>query len=312
VGFGDVQEGEHLINPPVFNDTYTLLDPELALPTHIVEYQLDVDEARKKSQAACDICGQGRAVVYSPLTNLKACVNCDAELHATAYTARHARLSIEDASTAMDIDPVTGQVLDRYCPVRKEIVSEDNKLPYASLLTLEDAYAMIKNKMQEYEAEADALKANLSGLEGIMAQYDGQTTERAALIKQELVTYLMDYMLTLQVAEERRYELKRAISDVVNVTDFMNTKKRTLTKVALLNVWKNLEPQREDLKRRLTSLASLPGHAIVSLTLSEKDKEIDSLARQVEHKQRIVSILKDRLKSSGAELTESDRDLLAL
>ena len=79
----------------MFNDTYTLLDPELALPTHIVEYQLDVDEvlprhsesstapvllgshlclrceARKKAQAACDICGQGRAVVYSPLTNLK-------------------------------------------------------------------------------------------------------------------------------------------------------------------------------------------------------------------------------------------------
>jgi len=145
-----------------------------------------------------------------------------------------------------------------------------------------------------------------------MSQYDSQTFERASLIKQELVTYLMDYMLTLQVAEERRYELKRAISDVVNITDFMNTKKRTMTKLALLNVWKNLEPQREDLKRRLTSLAGLPGHAIVSLTLSSKDKEIDSLARQVEHKQRIVSILKDRLKSSGVTLMDSDRDLLAL
>ena len=40
---------------------------------------------------------------------VQACVNCDAELHATAYTARHARLSIEDASAAMDIDPVTGE-----------------------------------------------------------------------------------------------------------------------------------------------------------------------------------------------------------
>merc|ERR1712100_730189 len=108
---------------------------------------------------------------------------------------------------------------------------------------------------------------------------------RAAMFKQELVTYLMDYMLTLQVAEERRYELKRAITDIQNLTDFINTKRRTLTKVALLNVWKNLESQREDLKRRLMSLASLPGHAIVSLTLSGKDKEIDSLARQVEHKQ---------------------------
>ena len=43
------------------------------------------------------------------------------------------------------------------------VVCQDNKLSYASLLTLEDAYAMIKGKMQEYEVEADALKASLSG-----------------------------------------------------------------------------------------------------------------------------------------------------
>ena len=110
--------------------------------------------------------------------------------------------------------------------MRKEIVSQDNKLPYSQLITLEDAYAMIKGdappdqrdprppptppwmlsgKMNEYEIEADALKANLAGLESTLEQYDGQTADRAALIKQELVTYLMDYMLTLQVAEERRY-----------------------------------------------------------------------------------------------------------
>ena len=50
----------------------------------------------------------------------------------------------------------------------------------------------------------------------------------------------------------------------------------------------------------------------MSLTLSSKDKEIDDLERQVEHKQRIASILKDRLKNAGVALTPSDRDLLAL
>jgi len=284
----------------------------MCLPTHVVQYQLDVNEARKKAQAACDVCGQGRAVVYSPLINAKTCLACDAEMHSNAYTARHSRLSIDDGGSSKDIDPVTGNPLDRFCPVRKEIVSEDNKLPYSSLMTLEDAYAMIKGKMNEYEVESEALKTNLASLESTMGQYDEQTGERAALIKQELVTYLMDYMLTLQVAEERRYELKRAISDVVNMTDFMNSKKDSLTKTALLNVWKNLEPQREDLNRRLSSLRGLPGQAIVSLTLSSKDKEIDGIQRQVDHKQRIVSILKDRLKNAEIPLTESDRDLLAL
>ena len=77
---------------PTFNDTYTILDPKMALPfavhelpakpdtadtpdtpsRQVVEYKLDVEEARKKAQAACDICGQARAVVYSPLLNAKA------------------------------------------------------------------------------------------------------------------------------------------------------------------------------------------------------------------------------------------------
>jgi len=312
VAFGDIQEEQKLITPPVFNDTYTLLDPKLLLPTHVVEYQLDVDQARKRSQDLCDMCGQARAVVYSVQINAKTCLACDAEMHGNSYAARHSRLSLDDGSAALERDPETGAPLNRFCPLRKTCVAEDDALPYASLLTLEDAYGMMKGKMSEYELESDALKSQLAGLEETMAQYDSQVFERAAMFKQELVTYLMDYMLTLQVAEERRYELKRAITDIENMTDYVNTKKRTLTKVALLNVWKNLEPQREDLKRRLMSLAGLPGQAIVSLTLSGKDKDIDSLNRQVEHKQRIVAILKDRLKSCGATLTESDHDLLAL
>jgi len=291
-----------------FVDTYTLFDAELALPTHVVEFKLSKDAARvSKDYSICESCGQGRAVVYSLQSNTKLCAACDLAAHASPYTCRFSRLTLEGTKDSDDY---------RFnCTTNRVVQASDMESPEFRghmFLTLDDAFNQMKANMLELEAEVDGLRAAIAGLNSTTNRNESETHDRANLLKQELSKYLVDYMLTLQVSEERRCDIKRTLHDVISVSDFMQMKRTTMTKVAMLNVWKNLECQRVDLQMRLGKLSRIPANAMEMLTLSQKDRQIEELDRQVEQKERVVQLLKSRLKDSGSALTETDMELLAM
>merc|ERR1711988_1100536 len=87
----------------------------------------------------------------------------------------------------------------------------------------------------------------------------------------------------------------------------------SMTKVALLRQWKNLEPLRSDLKRRLATVAGLQGQSLSWLAPMDEDPEVQELKHQVQQKERVVQILKQRLRtSSGKKLTKEEEALLSL
>lgn len=181
------------------------------------------------------------------------------------------------------------------------------------MLEIHHQTLQMKAGILELESEVDNLRrAATAGLDSTTATFEAETFARSNLQKHDLLRYLKDYIVTLQVAEERRCEMKRTLQDLVTVTDFMQVKKTTMTKVAMLNVWKNLECQRNDLKQRLAKVAMIPGNAIEMLTLTAKDREIEELDRQVEQKDRVMQLLKSRLRNSGTILTETDLELLSM
>lgn len=149
--------------------------------------------------------------------------------------------------------------------------------------------------------------------DGVMNELDQELFERSGVFRSELVSYLKEYMLTLQVAEERQQQMIRSINDAYNLREFMEQQRTVMTKVALLRQWKNLENLRGDLNKRLTSLSGLQGQSLAWLAPTREDSEIEDLKRQVQQKDRVVQILKQRLRTSaGGNLTQEEGELLSL
>jgi len=173
---------------------------------------------------------------------------------------------------------------------------------------MEEACVHISEKMSELEVAVGEIHTMLETVGQLKIQFDGDHFERADKFRQELVAHLKDHMLTLQVAEERRQELQRAIEEGETLRHHFRSQKGGRTKTALLTQWKSLEDVRANLKRRFQSLASLPGQV---LKTSSSDDEVVRLERSLSQKSRVVDILAQRLKGS-ADLSEAEKELLAL
>jgi len=120
-------------------------------------------------------------------------------------------------------------------------------------------------------------------------------------------------MLTLQVAEEREQQMLRCINDAYNIREYIEQQRSGMTKVALLRQWKNMSSLRADLDKRFASVAGLEGQSLEWLAPGGEDQYVQDLERQVQQKDRVVQILKQRLKtSSGGQLTEEEAELLEL
>jgi len=177
----------------------------------------------------------------------------------------------------------------------------------------QDALKCIEQQMTELETYADDLKEMIAEQDGVMNELDQELFERSGVFRSELVSYLKEYMLTLQVAEERQQQMIRSINDAYNLREFMEQQRTVMTKVALLRQWKNLENLRGDLNKRLTSLSGLQGQSLAWLAPTREDSEIEDLKRQVQQKDRVVQILKQRLRTSaGGNLTQEEGELLSL
>ena len=68
-----------------------------------------------------------------------------------------------------------------------------------------------------------------------------------------------------------------------------------------------------DLQKRIGSLSGLQGQSLALLAPTGEDSEVLELKRQVQQKDRVVQILKQRLRTSvGNNMTEEEQELLSM
>jgi len=177
---------------------------------------------------------------------------------------------------------------------------------------LEEATRRIDDQMVELQVAIDELQGMLQGLVAKRERFEEDHFDRADRFREELVSHLKDHMLTLQVAEERKQELHKAIEEGETLKHFFTTQKKNGTQMALLRQWKQMEPVRSNLRRRFQVLSGLQGH-VLSKTSAAAD-EVGALERQVQQKDRVVELLAQRLREAGKEvgLTEAEKNLVEL
>ena len=74
----------------------------------------------------------------------------------------------------------------------------------------------------------DEMQGLCSELESINAQFNHDHFERSSCFKAELTSHMKEYMLTLQVAEERKQQLERAVQDAEALHEFFDAQVRVL------------------------------------------------------------------------------------
>jgi len=323
----------------IFNDTYILFDGSLALPTHIVSYHLEVDEGamqdkelvrwvNEQCQAMFGFVEPTFAHYFVSLAqssdsaaSLAAKLRDQADVpHEVAqYFAddlfhRVRRTRGGPASPGAPRIPSEAAVAGSTVRNSLRLLNMPLPPPGETQLSAQfsrDAMKRIEQQMSALDAYANDLKQTLGDQDNIMSELDQELYERSSMFRAELVSYLKEYMLTLQVAEERQQMMMRCINDSYNAREFMEQQRNVMTKVALLRQWKNLEAMRTDLQKRIGSLAGLQGQSLALLTPTGEDSEVLELKRQVQQKDRVVQILKQRLRTSvGNNMTEVEQELL--
>lgn len=320
----------------IFNDTYILFDGSLAIPTHVVSYHLMVDEATMQDKELLrwvnEQCQATFGFSETSFANYFVSLAQSSDSAANLCTKLRDQADVPHEVAQDFADDLFHRVCRTVLSPGQRLSAED--VPISSLrhalrlLSLpappqgatqisaqlsQDALKCIEQQMSELETHADDLKEMLAEQESVISELDKELFERSGMFRADLVSYLKEYMLTLQVAEERQQQMIRCINDAYNLREFMEQQRGTMTKVALLRQWKNLEPLRADLNRRLASLSGLQGQSLAWLAPTSEDSEVQELKRQVQQKDRVVQILKQRLRTSaGSTLTQEEEDLINL
>jgi len=323
----------------VFNDTYILYDSALAVPTHVISYHFEASQmsnrdeeairwVNKKSQQLLGFSEaqfshflMGLAQNADSVTALRSRLRDQADVPAAVADALAEALysrvpKVSDATTRGQVNNVSKSSITDEVPVDPQQLAEvlgmfdldDSCIDGA---TIHEACHCITQDMVQLDEAVEDLQATMKKVEDMSETFDEHHFERADKFRQELVAQLKEHMLTLQVAEERRQELLRAIDEGNHLSSFFGNEQMTRTKVALLTQWKNLESLRNNLKIRFQNMSNLPSQILTSASLTEDD-ELSEMERHVLQKDRVVDILVQRLRSCGADLTPNEEELLAL
>eukprot|EP00658_Telonema_sp_P-2_P007998 TRINITY_DN1298_c0_g1_i4.p1 TRINITY_DN1298_c0_g1~~TRINITY_DN1298_c0_g1_i4.p1 ORF type:complete len:377 (+),score=127.68 TRINITY_DN1298_c0_g1_i4:230-1360(+) len=324
----------------VFTDTYLMYDSALVVPTHVISYHLEVNQSAISDgdllSWTIQRCQETFGFTEHSFAHYFINLACTSESHqALAVRLRDQadvppHLADSFAADLYQRVVVHGQTsLPTGIPPIQEVdneqltdamvllgVSQDTDggppVP-AGVHQVEEAVEKIQHCMAELEELGLELQESCDAGDAAAAEFDQQLFERASKFKAELVTYLKEYMLTLQVAEERVQEMTRAIDDAFNMNEFMTSQKNAITKVAMLTQWKNMLGLREDLKRRLAPLTTLKGKTLAWLSPTADDQQIDDLERQASQKQRVIELLQQRLEQLPRhELMQEDVALLEI
>jgi len=329
----------------VFNDTYIMFDGALAIPTHVVSYHLEVDEAamaddelfvwvNEQCQNTFGLIEDSFAHFFISLaqssdsattlcTRLRDQADVPYELAFEFAKELFRRASSNPGSpgehSSRHADQVVGgQNLQESLKLLRLAPPQPGDMQ-VSMETSQEALARMDHRFfgegrnPGLEACSCDLKDLLVELDSQVDELDEQLFDRSQEFKGKLLTYLKEYMLTLQVAEEREQQMLRCINDAYNIREYIEQQRSGMTKVALLRQWKNMSSLRADLDKRFASVAGLEGQSLEWLAPGGEDQYVQDLERQVQQKDRVVQILKQRLKtSSGGQLTEEEAELLEL
>jgi len=328
----------------VFNDTYVLHDNTLVVPTHVVAYHLDVSKVSAEdaeltswlNEQCQELLGFCEANFTKWLINTAQ--RCDSVAALRSRLRSQADLPAAVAAQLCEElytrVPRTGEILSQEALFDEQTeesteVSEEEMHEVAALVGVCDppaAYGpkvppaehvlqMAVEKVDELMHETQEMEEELTALSDELSahseQFDSDHFERAGSFRVELVSHMKDYMLTLQVAEERKHQLERAVRDAQTLHAFFEVQRNSVTKVAMLTQWKHLLVQRVDLKQRLNGLEGLSS---LGPTAPEscQSAEITALEMQVTHKSRIVDLLVQRLRTCGSKLSPREEELLTL
>jgi hypothetical protein len=141
----------------------------------------------------------------------------------------------------------------------------------------------------------------VSDLQAAMERLGTESHSRAAALRETLVRQLRDYLATVQVADERRFELARAASDVERFAEYAHGKHTASSAPAFLRAWAASASSRGALRARVQRLSegSFPIPPLGGA--GDDSQETGELRRQLAQRDRQLSALRRQLLDLGQQ-----------
>ncbi len=333
-------EGAALSSAASFTDVYYVLDRSRCQVTHVVEFELVAGGGAVDPRGAvnnCVVCSFGQGVVECVDCGGPLCMLCNRNVHMNLAAAKHSRVAIRTAR-AEDMCPVhPSHALDRFCTARGVPVCVQCKLDDAQLKSTpgrgaaepEDearptSYVTLDVMYEELAGGLDGLGEARKALVRLRDQANAhaeslaeQTSRKAAAFNSELARYLQGHLHALEQADERRFVITRALTDIDRCEEFLRFQQQTTTHVGFLNVWNFYRALRDSINARLSQVSRTPAD-LTEVGLDDKDKEILALRRIIQDKDDTIDRLRDVIrglhnappKKKGAALQQQKSALI--
>eukprot|EP00698_Gefionella_okellyi_P025462 TRINITY_DN9340_c0_g1_i1.p1 TRINITY_DN9340_c0_g1~~TRINITY_DN9340_c0_g1_i1.p1 ORF type:complete len:473 (+),score=90.94 TRINITY_DN9340_c0_g1_i1:104-1522(+) len=286
-----------------FADQYVSFDPSRALPTHMIEFEISADAVPRMERGPCHLCGDPVAVAACVQCEQRFCGKCEREVHTTGqHMQKHTRVPLEVASVQTDMrfcPSHKGTVCSKFCwKCGVEVCDDCKQAPIHrgvdhEFMPLDQACQRVTKELESIVAKRSVLQVRTAELVGQTEQLSKDAHTRAAQLKAELLAHLQNYLLTQQIADERKFELARAASDIDRTAEFLISKQQQCNQAEFLRTWSAMSDQRLALQHRVQHLAD--SQFTMPLMNQDAQAEIAELKKQVAMRDKVIAVLKKQV-----------------
>lgn len=195
-------------------------------------------------------------------------------------------LSAQDRESIFAVcSPVSGS------PPRKSQRDLSHAIDLSYRQMWDELRALVKTQKQ--------LELNLTEFRGSLCSFQDSSWSSVQGLQDDMVKYLGHSSQVLQAFRDRKFEINRTLSDIARFQELFMYTKRTCSVEELLCSWRHLRVLFDSLDQEIRFLASRPQIDESLMALTERNKKVISLNRNLALQDELIDRLSERLEARG-------------
>jgi len=167
-------------------------------------------------------------------------------------------------------------------------------------------YRAVINGMDELVETYDTLEGQLEAFSESLEEFKERSHSRSEGFTTDLISFMDHYLHTTQTIDETAFAQSRFISDINRLQEYHCYQEETMPFWQFFNSWRHTNKIGDNTQGSLALLYDRPPLNQQAMALTEKNKKILGMRRELMHQDAVIERLMDRLRERGALLQEDE------
>jgi hypothetical protein len=174
---------------------------------------------------------------------------------------------------------------------------------------VEKEHNAVIQQVSDLAESYDGLETQLKHFTQSLEEFRQKSHHRAEGFTSDLVQFASHYLQTAQTVDETSFQQTRFISDMNRLQEYHCYTEETMPYWQFFNSWRHCAKMGEVNQGNLAHLYERPALNQQAMALTEKNKRVVGMRRELMHQEAVIERLMDRLRERGA-LKPEDEELV--